>query len=114
MPTRSALSIRIAHALVRIGLLPASLIFAACACPGPARPGTDAAPGAAAGITTEMAAAGPILSRLYFGTASPDGPVSPADFEAFLDTCVTPRFPLGLTRYAAGLPKPANASSLRA
>ena len=42
-----------------------------------------------------------ILSRLYFGTASPAGPVAPSDFEAFLDTCVTPRFPDGLTRYAA-------------
>jgi hypothetical protein len=57
-----------------------ALILAACAGNGPSRL---------------------ILSRLYFGTASPAGPVSTADFEAFLDTCVTPRFPQGLTRYAA-------------
>jgi hypothetical protein len=58
--------------------------------------------GACAGLRTP-GTSGPslILSRLYFGTASPQGPVPPADFDAFIDTCVTPRFPSGLTRYAA-------------
>ena len=42
-----------------------------------------------------------VVLRLYFGTASPQGQVSPADFEAFLDTAVTPRFPAGLTVYSA-------------
>jgi hypothetical protein len=27
--------------------------------------------------------------------------VTPADFDAFLDTCITPRFPEGLTRFQA-------------
>ncbi|MDB5047427.1 MAG: lipoprotein [Fibrobacteres bacterium] len=42
-----------------------------------------------------------VLSRLYFGQSSQQGPVDARDFDAFLDTCVTRRFPQGLTRYAA-------------
>lgn len=39
--------------------------------------------------------------RVLFGMNSPDGPVSDAQFQAFLADTVTPRFPAGLTVYAA-------------
>lgn len=45
---------------------------------------------------------GLVLTRFYFGLAVPSGGlVDSADFETFLDTCITPRFPDGLTRYRA-------------
>lgn len=39
--------------------------------------------------------------RLLFGMNSPDGPVAEAQWQAFLAEVVTPRFPAGLTVYAA-------------
>jgi Protein of unknown function (DUF3574) len=37
-------------------------------------------------------------TELFFGSARPDGPaVTESEFQAFLDQCVTPRFPDGLT-----------------
>ncbi len=36
-------------------------------------------------------------TELYFGTAMPDGIVTEAMFQAFIDAQVTPRFPDGLT-----------------
>lgn len=36
-------------------------------------------------------------TELYFGTASPDGVVTEAEFHQFVDRYVTPRFPDGLT-----------------
>ena len=38
---------------------------------------------------------------LYFGTAMPQGAVSATDWQAFVDAEVTPRFPSGLTTWAA-------------
>ena len=38
---------------------------------------------------------------LYFGTAMPDGTVSAADWQAFVDAEVTPRFPAGLSAWPA-------------
>jgi hypothetical protein len=38
---------------------------------------------------------------LYFGTATPDGVVSDADWSRFLEASVTPRLPQGLTVSAA-------------
>ena len=38
-----------------------------------------------------------IRTELFFGTATPDEPVSDERFRAFLDAEVTPRFPDGLT-----------------
>jgi Protein of unknown function (DUF3574) len=38
-----------------------------------------------------------IRTELFFGTAKPDGVVTEAEFLAFLDAEVTPRFPDGLT-----------------
>ncbi|MGO4778591.1 DUF3574 domain-containing protein, partial [Lysobacter sp. 2RAB21] len=39
--------------------------------------------------------------RVLFGMNSPDGPVSEAQWQAFLAEFVTPRFPAGLTVYQA-------------
>ncbi len=38
-----------------------------------------------------------VVETLYFGTATPDGRVSAADWQDFLAREVTPRFPQGLT-----------------
>jgi hypothetical protein len=38
-----------------------------------------------------------VRTELYFGTARPDGIVTEAEFRAFVDQHVTPRFPDGLT-----------------
>jgi hypothetical protein len=42
-----------------------------------------------------------ILDTLYFGTARPGGVVSEGDWRGFIDRVVTPRFPQGLTHWAA-------------
>jgi hypothetical protein len=42
-----------------------------------------------------------VLSRLYFGLSTAQDTVPVATFDAFLDSAITPRFPDGLTRYAA-------------
>jgi hypothetical protein len=42
-----------------------------------------------------------IMESLYFGTATPDGKVSAADWQSFLADVITPRFPEGLTSWAA-------------
>jgi hypothetical protein len=38
-----------------------------------------------------------VRTELFFGTAKPDGVVTDAEFRAFLDQEITPRFPDGLT-----------------
>jgi hypothetical protein len=38
-----------------------------------------------------------VRTELFFGTAKPDGVVTDAEFRAFIDRVVTPRFPDGLT-----------------
>lgn len=38
---------------------------------------------------------------LYFGLSSPQGPVSEAAWQAYVDSEVTPRFPDGLTQFQA-------------
>lgn len=38
-----------------------------------------------------------VRTELFFGTAKPDGVVTPEEFQLFLDEFVTPRFPDGLT-----------------
>ena len=38
-----------------------------------------------------------VRTELFFGTAKPDGVVTPQEFQRFLDSFVTPRFPDGLT-----------------
>ena len=83
-----------------LAMVAAMALLAACA-PCGQRPGSHT------GVTPDSAAAagrsGPprVLTRLYFGTDSPQGAVSDKDFEAFLDSAITPRFPAGLTRFRA-------------
>ena len=57
-----------------------------------------AAPGAWQCARTEQVA---VQDTLYFGTATPDGVVSEAEWSAFLESTVTPRLPQGLTVSAA-------------
>ena len=55
-----------------------------------------------------------IHDQLYFGTATPSGSVSAADWENFLSTEVTPRFPRGLSVWpAAGQWQGANGAVTR-
>jgi hypothetical protein len=42
-----------------------------------------------------------VTDLLYFGTAKPNGVVTPEEWAAFLATSVTPRFPTGLTVWQA-------------
>ncbi len=69
----------------------ALLVLAGCTC---SRGPTAAGASPAQGETW-------VVERLYFGLSSPAGPVSDADFSAFLAQVVTPRFPEGLTRFRA-------------
>ncbi|WP_173126026.1 DUF3574 domain-containing protein [Kibdelosporangium persicum] len=57
------------------------------------------AAGTAAPATVEQTPGEPYKrTELYFGGSRPDGsPITPADFEVFLDKEVTPAFPDGLT-----------------
>lgn len=57
------------------------------------------AAGTAAPVTAEKTPGEPYKrTELYFGGNRPDGsPITPADFELFLDKEVTPAFPDGLT-----------------
>jgi hypothetical protein len=58
---------------------------------------SDATQGCAL-VAPEAAAEPWIRTELFFGTAKPDGSaVSDAEWEAFLDAEITPRFPDGLT-----------------
>lgn len=68
-----------------------ALLIAACAAPR----GPGQAAGASGGATDL------IRTRLYFGLGSSQGPVDSASFALFVDTAVTPRFPDGLTVFAA-------------
>lgn len=42
-----------------------------------------------------------LSEALYFGTSKPGGTVAPADWQAFLDEVVTPRFPQGFSVWRA-------------
>ena len=42
-----------------------------------------------------------LLNTLYFGTATPEGVVTPEQWKDFLNEMVTPRFPRGLTWWEA-------------
>lgn len=58
---------------------------------------SDSAPGCAL-IAPEVEAEPWVRTELFFGTAKPDGSaVSDAEWEAFVDKEITPRFPDGLT-----------------
>jgi len=42
-----------------------------------------------------------VIDSLYFGTAMPDGAVTPEQWRQFVDRVVTPRFPRGFTAWEA-------------
>lgn len=42
-----------------------------------------------------------VQDSLYFGLSRPSGVVSPAEWQSFVDQEITPRFPDGLTTWAA-------------
>ena len=69
--------------MVRFLSLFAIVLLAGCATSHPAVCGGGAQPR--------------VRDALYFGTATPDGSVSAAEWDAFLRDTVTPRFPDGLT-----------------
>lgn len=75
--------------------------FASVQAQGEATPVADAASAAVDACPDELFGAGSeawVRGELYFGTSMDQGVgVIPDDFEAFLDTEVTPRFPDGLT-----------------
>ena len=83
---------------IRVGVLAGLLIQAAVLAQndhGPGRAGR-----AAAERFCEQTLHGEVFARteLYFGLSRADGPnVTEAEFQHFLDTVVTPRFPDGLT-----------------
>jgi Protein of unknown function (DUF3574) len=58
------------------------------------------APASAAG-TAAMRCSMQTVSRLYFGLDSPDGPVSDAAWQAFVQAEIAPRLPTGFTLLAA-------------
>lgn len=69
-------------------LLLASLVLASCASTTPVascRPGEQSA----------------VMDSLYFGTAMPEGQVKLEEWQRFLAEFITPRFPEGLTSWAA-------------
>ena len=71
------------------GLLAPAIVLALAGCAG--APAQRCAPGQQA-MRAEL---------LYFGTAMPQGTVSPEDWRGFVDEVVTPRFPDGLTAWPA-------------
>jgi hypothetical protein len=111
---------RLTRRLTTAFLLGAAALLAGTANSAPARTtATHAAPGApraeaAEGTDGCRAIGGARWDRteLFFGLSRPGGVVTEAEFQAFLDTQVTPRFPDGLTllsglgqfRNAAGVP----------
>lgn len=59
--------------------------------------GCESVPGPACTSTEQSL----INNRLYFGTSTPNGVVSDAQWSEFLRSAVTPRFPDGLTAWRA-------------
>ncbi len=85
MPARpDGLAVRCLRRVVAMGTL---VLAAGCASTG--RPAC--APGQQAMLS----------EALYFGTSKPGGVVTAADWQAFLDEVVTPRFPQGLSVWRA-------------
>jgi Protein of unknown function (DUF3574) len=58
---------------------------------------TTPSPAAAAVLTAGMRCTAQTLSRLYFGLDTPDGPLSDAAWQAFVQAEIAPRLPAGYT-----------------
>lgn len=67
----------------------------------PLLPACLAPPSAAATSAGMLRCTAQTTSRLYFGLDSPDGPVSDAAWQDFIDREITPRLPDGFTWWAA-------------
>lgn len=96
--------------LLRLSLLVALFGLTACHTVPPAAPEPAAATAALLGDAARPAeATGWVRSELYFGVGEEEGPadrpqterISPAQWRAFLDREVTPRFPDGFTVFDA-------------
>ena len=74
------------QATAKVAVLFVLVLLSGCA--------TVAAPSCAAGQSY-------INEMLYFGTDTPDGDVSPEQWQTFVEDVVTPRFPQGLTTWPA-------------
>ncbi len=80
------------HGLLMLPAM-AALLLAGCI-----RPPPDAAQHAAAGrVTAGMRCSSQVLSRLYFGLDSPQGPITQAAWQRFVDDEIGPRLPGGFT-----------------
>ncbi|MEM5428020.1 DUF3574 domain-containing protein [Cupriavidus oxalaticus] len=84
-----------AIAIVIVIALALALAFALSGCAAVPAPAAPTAPACAAG---EQAA---IAELIYFGIEKPGGTVSEAEWEAFLQGSVAPRFPDGFTAWPA-------------
>jgi len=99
-------SSRLVTLIVALVLLTTGSAFAATLDCAPLVPPTALGqPGTSSGLAVRAAVARPLFhgdrffrTELFFGSAKPDGTaVTAAEFQEFLDQCVTPRFPDGLT-----------------
>jgi hypothetical protein len=59
------------------------------------------APAAPRPLPAAAGCASRVQERVYFGLADDRGPIADADWQAFVERVVTPRFPAGLTVIAA-------------
>ena len=59
-------------------------------------PACQSAPAAPTQATSDQ-----VLTRLYFGLSRPGGEITSAQFEAFVDAEISPRFPSGFTLLSA-------------
>ncbi|MEQ4576543.1 MAG: DUF3574 domain-containing protein [Gammaproteobacteria bacterium] len=96
--------------LLRTSLLAAAFALSACSTLAPTAPGTSGTTATLQGDAARPADAhGWVRSELYFGVGEETGPaerpqtekISEAQWRAFLDKEVTPRFPDGLTVFDA-------------
>jgi Protein of unknown function (DUF3574) len=83
--------------LVKPVVLPVLLALAVL----PLLPACLAPPSVAAPGASMLRCTAQTTSRLYFGMDSPDGPVSDATWQDFIDREITPRLPDGFTWWAA-------------
>lgn len=95
--------------LLRTSLLAAALALSACSTLTPATPPAGTTAALQGDAARPSGAQGWVRSELYFGVGEENGPadrpqterISEAQWRAFLDKQVTPRFPDGLTVFDA-------------
>ena len=98
-------TIRLAALVIGLALAVSGVAFAADLGCAPATVLNQAPQSSPSAMVNAAAAPRPPLfhgdrffrTELYFGSSRPGGEVTEAEFKEFLDQCVTPRFPDGLT-----------------